>query len=90
HEEVWRGSVSGALEYFDAPRGEFVLVVAGAGDSGDPGQPTDPEVAREQLLSLRQAGSRARDAVGQVTAATGLPRSEVYRLWLETAGDSAG
>ncbi|MDE2778767.1 MAG: 16S rRNA (cytidine(1402)-2'-O)-methyltransferase [Chloroflexota bacterium] len=90
HEEVWRGSVSGALEYFDTPRGEFVLGVAGAEDSGDSGQLTDPEVARKQLASLRQSGSRARDAVAQVTAATGLPRSEVYRLWLETSGDSAG
>jgi len=90
HQEVWRGPVSGALEYFDAPRGEFVLVVAGAVDSGDTGQPTDSEVARKQLMSLRKSGSRARDAVAQVTAATGLPRSQVYRLWVETAEDSAG
>ena len=86
HQEVWRGDVSGALERFDAPRGEFALVVAGAGDSGDTDQPADSEAARKHLISLRQSGSRARDAVAQVTAATGLPRSEVYRLWVETAG----
>ena len=90
HEEVWRGPVSEALEYFEAPRGEFVLAVGGAEDSGDNGQPTDFEMARRHLMSLRESGSRARDAVAQVTAATGLPRSEVYRLWVETAGDSAG
>ncbi|MCH7569405.1 MAG: 16S rRNA (cytidine(1402)-2'-O)-methyltransferase, partial [Deltaproteobacteria bacterium] len=31
HQEVFRGTVSGALDHFTEPRGEFVLVVAGAG-----------------------------------------------------------
>src|SRR5512143_85931 len=32
HEEIWRGTLSGALQHFNAPRGEFVLVVeAGKG-----------------------------------------------------------
>ncbi len=29
HEEVFRGTVSEALEHFSNPRGEFTLVVAG-------------------------------------------------------------
>lgn len=84
HEEAWRGPISQAIEHFAEPRGEFALVVAGT----DVASPNDPEASREQarlqLAALRQSGARARESVAEVTAATGLPRSEVYRLWLET------
>ena len=87
HQEVWRGDIAGALDYFMEPRGEFVLVVA-----GQPAIPAaaaaataaaDLDMARQQLAEGMAAGMRARDAVTAVTAATGLPRREVYRLWLE-------
>ena len=90
HQEVWRGDLAGALDYFTAPRGEFALVVAGntAADIGTAA--ADPDTARQQLAEKRQAGLRAREAVAAVTAATGLPRREVYQLWLElkAGGDS--
>lgn len=90
HEEVRRGSVSEMLDHFGEPRGEFVLVVEGAtpGETED-----DPEAlllpARNQLADLRRSGCKAREAVAQVVASTGLPRRDVYRLWLESkdAGD---
>ena len=84
HEEVWRGPLSGAIEYFETPRGEFVLVLAGAELSSRGEQEDSPELARERLAALRQSGARAREAVAEVVAVTGLPRSEVYRIWLET------
>lgn len=83
HQEVWRGDLAGALDYFTIPRGEFVLVVAGNSDPPTPKTAADPAAARQQLAEKRQAGLRARDAVAAVTAATGLPRREVYQLWLE-------
>ena len=83
HQEVWRGDIAGALDYFTAPRGEFVLVVAGNSDTPATKTAGDPAAARQQLAEKRKAGLRARDAVAAVTAATGLPRREVYQLWLE-------
>ncbi len=83
HQEVWRGDLAGALDYFTAPRGEFVLVVAGNTASDIGTAAVDPDAARQQLAEKRQAGLRAREAVAAVTAATGLPRREVYQLWLE-------
>ncbi len=84
HEEVWRGRISEAIDYFEAPRGEFVLVVAGAGAAVELEGQASLEEAQEMLAALRQSGSRAREAVAEVMAATGLPRSEVYRMWVET------
>lgn len=80
HEEVYRGTVSDALAHFDAPRGEFTLVVAGAAEGA--AQASSDE-AREALLRLRAQGLRARESVAQVAEATGLAHRALYRMWLD-------
>ena len=86
HEEVYRGTASGALKHFESPRGEFVLVLAGA-DPHEPGE-TDvetPEVdIRAFLLECRSAGTRARDAVALAAERFGVPKNRAYQMWLET------
>ena len=86
HEEVFRGSVSQALDYFAEPRGEFVLVVAGADSpsGAEAPSPQNLDAASLALASLKQSGTRARAAVTQVAAEYDLPRKIVYQLWLET------
>ena len=86
HEEVFRGSVSQALDYFAEPRGEFVLLLAGAAPPSGPPVPSQPhlEAASAELAKLKQSGSRARAAVAQVAATYDLPRKIVYQLWLQT------
>ena len=89
HEEVWRGTASGALEYFTEPRGEFTMVVGPAGmdeaATATEGQPAiTVAAAREALMQRRADGIRGRDAVAEVVAATGLSRRTVYALWVET------
>ena len=80
HEEVYRGTVSDALGHFDAPRGEFTLVVAGATEGA--AQASSDE-ARQALLRLRAEGLRARESVAQVAEATGLSHRALYRMWLD-------
>ena len=86
HEEVFRGSVSQALDYFAEPRGEFVLLLAGADPPSGPETPSQPhlEAASAELAKLKQSGARARAAVAQVAAEYDLPRKIVYQLWLQT------
>jgi 16S rRNA (cytidine1402-2'-O)-methyltransferase len=78
HEEWFRGTVSEALEHFTQPRGEFTLVIEGAEES----PPGDEDEALEMLRELRAGGSKAQEAVTEVSAALKLPRRTVYRLWL--------
>ncbi|MCL5110597.1 MAG: 16S rRNA (cytidine(1402)-2'-O)-methyltransferase [Chloroflexi bacterium] len=82
HEEVARGSISEVLAHFrqTEPRGEFTLVFAGRAREE---AASEPEVARARLAELRAAGRSGRAAVDQVVGETGLPRRQVYRLWLE-------
>ena len=79
HEEVFRGTVSGAIDYFTEPRGEFTLVIEGADDSPTPAPTED---AREILAHLKGQGASARDAIADATVATGLSRRELYSIWL--------
>ena len=84
HEEVFRGTVSQAIDHFQEPRGEFTLVIQGGTeepvDTGDA-----EETATTMLAELRSQGAHAKDAVSQVVDATGLPRRQAYRMWLDSA-----
>lgn len=84
YEEVFRGTVSDALAHFEAPRGEFTLVIEGCSDS----QPDDvAEDARESLAEMRRRGFGTREAVARVVEETRVSRRDAYRIWLETAAD---
>ncbi len=80
HEEVFRGTVSEALEYFKEPRGEFTLVIEGL--SGAPEQPETGDI-ENKLHELYLSGVPARDAVAALSETTGLSRRELYRTWLK-------
>ncbi len=85
-EEVFRGSISEALEHFaDRPRGEFTLVVEG---STGPAAPDFEEVRRD-LQQRRLDGEPAKRAVAEVAQRYGLPHRRVYRMWLEAVSDPA-
>ena len=81
HEEVFRGRISEAIAYFQEPRGEFTLVLEGAPQPAEAMVPT--EAVLTELRQLRQQGVAPRQAVTQVAQRLGLPRRQVYRLWLQ-------
>jgi len=84
-EEVLRGRISEALERFAEPRGEFTLVIEGARDVAAPAT----EEARRDLLQRKGAGEPAKRAVAEVAKRYGLPRRQVYRMWLEIGPEPA-
>ena len=78
HEEVIRTTLSGALSLYtqQSPKGEFVLVVAGAEPEEKP-QATAEEAAA-QVARLMEQGLSRKDAVKQTAEALGLPKNLVY------------
>lgn len=80
HEEVFRGTISQAIEHFGSPRGEFTLVVEGKQEQIMPRQ-IHRDIAA-QLRRMRGAGLPAKEAISQLSQQTGLPRKELYRAWL--------
>ena len=83
HEEVFRGTLQEALDYYTEPRGEFTLVVEGAASKLSVDSEETRAGAREELLRLRGQGAGAKEAVAAVVRSTGMPRKVVYALWLE-------
>lgn len=79
HEEVFRGTVSEAIEYFKEPRGEFTLVIEGRGNKE---KPTLTEDVEKQLHRMYLSGATAKEAITVVAGETGLPRKKIYQAWL--------
>ena len=91
HEEVFRGTAEEALEHFDSPRGEVVIVIQGR--TAETGEADEDEACagedlRRMLSEMRQEGVRAKDAVAQVAEITGLAKNRVYQVWVELGRES--
>jgi 16S rRNA (cytidine1402-2'-O)-methyltransferase len=80
HEEVWRGTLSAAVEHLaeQDPRGEYVLVLDGA-PRPEPAGEADVEVA---LRSRLAAGVDKKAAVAEVAGALKVPKRLVYDVAL--------
>ena len=82
HEEVRRGDLASLAQSFREAdtRGEIVLVI------GPPAAAPPADIAdADPLLRLALTRASLKDAVSEVTQATGLPRREVYRRALTLA-----
>ena len=80
HQEIFRGSISEALKHFTQPRGEFTIVVAG--HAAQPEEISMDDI-KAKINKMRRAGKSAKDSAAELTKETGLPRKELYRLWLQ-------
>ena len=83
HEEIWRGSLTGALAEWRSrePRGEFTLVIAGA----PPPLRWDDAQVREALAAQLASGVSRSEAARQVARQSGWSKSAVYALWPDQA-----
>ena len=83
HEEVVRTTLGQALEKYreTPPKGEFVLVVAGAPEK--PREMPSSADAAARVRSLMEAGLSRKDAVKQTAQELGLPKNTVYAAALD-------
>jgi 16S rRNA (cytidine1402-2'-O)-methyltransferase len=80
HEEVFRGTISQAIEHFTEPRGEFTLIIEGKGEKDKPQLTEDIE---RRLHHMQLSGVTAKEAIANVAGKTGLSKKELYRAWLK-------
>jgi 16S rRNA (cytidine1402-2'-O)-methyltransferase len=78
HEEVWRGTLDGAVEHLDErePRGEYVLVLGGA---APPPAPSSDDVTEALRLRLA-AGEDKKTATAEVAKELRVPKRTVYEI----------
>ena len=78
HEEVVRTTLGEAIEKYnaDAPRGEFVLVVAGAPEEVK--EVASAEDAAAYVAKLMESGMSRKDAIKQTAKDLNLPKNVVY------------
>ncbi len=78
HEEVIRTTLGGAMELYaqQPPKGEFVLVVAGAQPKAKESATADDAAAR--VAALMNGGMSRKDAIKQAAQELDLPKNAVY------------
>ena len=82
HEEVIRTTLQGAMELYQqqAPKGEFVLVVAGAPEQEEEVATTAD--AKTRVAQLMAQGMSRKDAIKQTAQELNLPKNAVYEAAL--------
>jgi 16S rRNA (cytidine1402-2'-O)-methyltransferase len=78
HEEVWRGTLEGAVEHLarSEPRGEYVIILGGA---APPPEPSADDVSRA-LRSHLDAGDDKKTATAAVAKELRVPKRQVYEI----------
>lgn len=88
HEEIYRGTLEEAIEYFTAntPKGEFVLVLEGKTLE----EIKNENIAKWENMSIEdhilyfiEKGISKKDAIKQVSKERGLSKSEVYKYSID-------
>ena len=83
HEEVIRTNLQGAVDYYreNAPKGEFVLIIAGAPEEVP--ETASSEDAAARVADLISQGLSRKDAVKQAAQELNLPKNTVYEAALK-------
>jgi len=89
-EETIRGPVKALSEHFATcePRGEFVVVLEGAGRDRDTVQ-TDEQSVRAALAQMLAAGMPVRACADVITALTPISRNDAYAMALQMRDEQA-
>ena len=85
HEEVWRTTLGEAAAHYreKEPRGEYVLVIAGAEEPGVDEPAYTLEDAVSVARELLEEGAPPSEAAKQAAKTTGLRKAEIYRALTE-------
>jgi 16S rRNA (cytidine1402-2'-O)-methyltransferase len=80
HEEIWRGSLKRATEYYESPpKGEVVIVIEG---SKYETTISDEHIVKT-LREAKESGLSARDASNQASRQLGVSRRRAYKLYTD-------
>lgn len=77
HEEIWRGAIGESAAHFQAPRGEFVLVIEGKRAEEKSRWPEEKllEAIQQELKDKRSA----KEIASELAERSGWPRREIYK-----------
>lgn len=79
HEEIYRGTIEEVIKELGEPKGEFVLILEGNKDVEN----YDDIDVIDHIKLLIEKGMRDKDAIKEVSKLHNMPKSEVYKMYLE-------
>ena len=82
HEETFVGTAAEALQHFEQPRGEIVLLLEGAPKSMRDDE-TDEQSLRGEVEEMKRLGLTRAQATALLASRHATPRRRAYQLWLD-------
>jgi len=79
YEEIFRGNISRAIDYFSQPKGEFTIVIQGSSQNN---REIDEHI-EEELVKLYQQGMSARETAAQISKTSGISKNRLYQAWVK-------
>lgn len=80
HEEVYRGKIDDVIAELGEPKGEFVIVLE---ENKDTENYDDLDII-EHINKLVEKGMRDKDAIKEVSKLHNMPKSEVYKMYIDS------
>lgn len=86
NEDIFRTTLAGACEYYESndPRGEYVLIIAGAEERKNELSPSLSDPIGE-VNALISSGISKNEAIKQVAKRLGVPKNTIYQQYLSSA-----
>ena len=83
YEEIVRTTLSEAMERYEEPKGEFVLMIQPKESGEDQARADALMQAAEEMAKRMAAGERRKDAAAAIAQKYNLKKNEVYQMGLE-------
>lgn len=79
HEEIFRGNLLDAIEKFQEPKGEFVIILEGSSKKDN----SEKELSLDELYKFYEnTGLSKKEIVKQIAKDKGIPKNDVYKHFL--------
>ena len=82
HEEIFRGDITQAQQYFANPIGEFTIIIRNEVDEIIKNIDQNAlNLAEELMIKLKQRGLTSKDVIPYLSKLSKIPRKTLYARW---------
>ena len=82
YEDIYRGKISEAIDYFNNPRGEFIILIEGFINNDINNRTSESDIV-DILKDMDVGELKTKEIVNNVFKKTGFSKKSIYKIWLD-------
>ena len=79
---IFRGKISEAIDYFNNPRGEFIILIEGFINNDINNRTSESDIV-DILKDMDVGELKTKEIVNNVFKKTGFSKKSIYKIWLD-------